>query len=755
MATILLLSLTAFSNGWKHDINFMNSSGTIFSHIYKGVIDERDHSYMLQQLQTSAGTSLNVHEYLPDGSSGFVKQVILPSAQTWGIPGHNGGGIAVDETHVYVVKEFHPTNPAATAFMEIYALDKTNPSSNWVSLGVIHGELYTTELAVKDGFLYLHGYAQKTANHSVEFSGNGNSILINSIPANTSHAIVAKFQLNGHTNNSATPIWAKRVFSSGHSGSGNLQLDAQNNIYLGGSASNGSQITGTSATINYSFGDQAATVIKMDQNGNVDLSFTPIVFSTLSAPSLMHTDRVDDLKVVSSENALYFTMKEHVRKHYLNNGSSNWATTIPNTHANRIAISGCSEMYVVGTKRISKQGAKYFAKTLNKYNGGTMSTLNSTTYNTTLGSDGEIILIQCDGDKVIAGDFKVSTPSFAIDYDQLNATNNPTFPNVTWTTNGGTGSWVGIYDDGIKGELVNDFILFGRGGREKYIFECGESILFDGTMCKNETNHFIDLWKQNSSGSYAYHGGFGWLGGQANIKDITLMAASKTPPLALPPGNYKIKLAIQNECVGWLEKLVEFTILPGQGTLDPSFNMANTPTHQNIFGNWVFGVNMSSVPNPPATEHKWDLLSVNGSSITLVQTTGWSAALSNHSFSNIPATSLYKIVHHVRDINGCAPEAQASKITGATKNGGTISMNKSTEIELYPNPATSYLMITNPAVQKGQIYLREANGKLIQTHHLTDAETHRLDLSELIDGVYLIQITYDSGETITRRFVKK
>ena len=82
-----------------------------------------------------------------------------------------------------------------------------------------------------------------------------------------------------------------------------------------------------------------------------------------------------------------------------------------------------------------------------------------------------------------------------------------------------------------------------------------------------------------------------------------------------------------------------------------------------------------------------------------------------------------------------------------------LSVNENEEIswEIYPNPANTYLNIELNSQTASEIYLFDLSGKLLKR----TAFTSRLDFMNLIPGMYILKIQLSSGETLTKKFIKK
>jgi hypothetical protein len=75
------------------------------------------------------------------------------------------------------------------------------------------------------------------------------------------------------------------------------------------------------------------------------------------------------------------------------------------------------------------------------------------------------------------------------------------------------------------------------------------------------------------------------------------------------------------------------------------------------------------------------------------------------------------------------------------------------EMNIFPNPASSYSNISGLGDGKKTIRLFNSVGQVLQVFG-TDSDEHRLDLSSLSSGMYLVQIA--QGEfTLSRKLIKQ
>jgi hypothetical protein len=105
----------------------------------------------------------------------------------------------------------------------------------------------------------------------------------------------------------------------------------------------------------------------------------------------------------------------------------------------------------------------------------------------------------------------------------------------------------------------------------------------------------------------------------------------------------------------------------------------------------------------------------------------------------------------VTDINGCS-DTSAVYIVNTTGGGGSTSVNNvsvSSNIKIYPNPATSTLTIDADVAVN--VTILGIDGRMIM--HQDNA--HTLDISDLPNGMYMVMI-YDQNNVLlsTAKFAK-
>ncbi|MEX1002625.1 MAG: T9SS type A sorting domain-containing protein [Crocinitomicaceae bacterium] len=78
---------------------------------------------------------------------------------------------------------------------------------------------------------------------------------------------------------------------------------------------------------------------------------------------------------------------------------------------------------------------------------------------------------------------------------------------------------------------------------------------------------------------------------------------------------------------------------------------------------------------------------------------------------------------------------------------------ESSALQLFPNPAHELLNVKLSLHSKGELILRNLSGKQLMRLPVQPLELLLVDVSHLVEGVYIIQFESDHGEVITKRLV--
>jgi len=90
-----------------------------------------------------------------------------------------------------------------------------------------------------------------------------------------------------------------------------------------------------------------------------------------------------------------------------------------------------------------------------------------------------------------------------------------------------------------------------------------------------------------------------------------------------------------------------------------------------------------------------------------------------------------------------------------------ISVNEiyKTELTIYPNPATDYIYIISPSIKRGQgavfeIKIYNTLGQCVIVERIPTS-IHRIDISQLPDGMYICRINYGEDAFVKKFIIKR
>ncbi|WP_137905978.1 S8/S53 family peptidase [Chryseobacterium sp. 2VB] len=90
--------------------------------------------------------------------------------------------------------------------------------------------------------------------------------------------------------------------------------------------------------------------------------------------------------------------------------------------------------------------------------------------------------------------------------------------------------------------------------------------------------------------------------------------------------------------------------------------------------------------------------------------------------------------------------------TGTTL--GTAEVKINSEVNITPNPAKDFVNVSLGRYSKGTVTIYDASGKLIKTVNV-DKNSGKIDVSELVRGMYLFTIALDDNTKITKKVMKQ
>ncbi|HNP67894.1 MAG TPA: T9SS type A sorting domain-containing protein [Aequorivita sp.] len=85
-----------------------------------------------------------------------------------------------------------------------------------------------------------------------------------------------------------------------------------------------------------------------------------------------------------------------------------------------------------------------------------------------------------------------------------------------------------------------------------------------------------------------------------------------------------------------------------------------------------------------------------------------------------------------------------------------VSENNSSTYSIHPNPAKNELFITaQNTTQNLKIKIFNIEGKLLSTQNITLQDQKAIDVSQLLSGIYFLNVEDESGNTTIKKFIKE
>lgn len=310
-------------------------------------------------------------------------------------------------------------------------------------------------------------------------------------------------------------------------------------------------------------------------------------------------------------------------------------------------------------------------------------------------------------------------------------------------------------------------------------FTTCEKIYLNGLASQNDQNHYIDVWRRPIGTQVPFvwvgnYGANGWTASPAGVVDIT----NAMDVSFLPNYEYRIKLATQNACVGWVESYRDITVI--SNTPNPvvhiESNVQGTPvtsiqscqsiylveTYESSHGNnydhyyldlWMRDYNLGG-------SFQWIANSGSNGWTTgvLPQRLDIKSIFSNQGISFIPGKE-YQVKLALS--NTCNPWVETTtnfNITNCIQgiqlsSGESIESSEDKTIEklsVFPNPVSNTMNVSMRDYAKLEIL--NSVGQILLT---TIRNSSAVDVSGLKEGVYFVRITKPDGTVIETQFIKK
>jgi hypothetical protein len=90
----------------------------------------------------------------------------------------------------------------------------------------------------------------------------------------------------------------------------------------------------------------------------------------------------------------------------------------------------------------------------------------------------------------------------------------------------------------------------------------------------------------------------------------------------------------------------------------------------------------------------------------------------------------------------------------AQNDNNAIELVNNYELNLYPNPASEF-MVLDIVERNASIYrITDLTGKVIMQGNINNAGSRQLDVSQLQVGYYLLSVEFNDGKIVSKRFIK-
>ncbi len=81
--------------------------------------------------------------------------------------------------------------------------------------------------------------------------------------------------------------------------------------------------------------------------------------------------------------------------------------------------------------------------------------------------------------------------------------------------------------------------------------------------------------------------------------------------------------------------------------------------------------------------------------------------------------------------------------------------SESAGVTIFPSPASNYIHLTSNHSQISEVGIFDIRGRLIEWREAVDLYDVRMEIADLVNGIYLTHIALEDGTVVIRRFVKE
>ncbi|MDH4473772.1 MAG: T9SS type A sorting domain-containing protein [Fluviicola sp.] len=312
-------------------------------------------------------------------------------------------------------------------------------------------------------------------------------------------------------------------------------------------------------------------------------------------------------------------------------------------------------------------------------------------------------------------------------------------------------------------------------------FTTCQRIFLNGLASVNDQNHYIDVWKKATGSGNPFvwagnYGATGWTATPAGVVDIT-NAMDNTFDAGY---DYRIKMATQNTCTGWVESTVDISVVAGVPPPNPVTQIeGNTPglattilqecdgvylveTYESTHGNnytqyfvdlwerdyalggqfqWIGQIGGNGW-TPGIMPARLNIKSIfNGQGIYFIPGKEYQVklALANSCSSWVPYISKFRIINCTQPLQKSTNENDPD----------SIHSDESGKLTVSPNPAENTITLSADGFEKTLIL-----NSLGQTVISNNDGSSLIDISMLPSGFYLVVATAPNGKQQQTTFIK-
>ena len=325
--------------------------------------------------------------------------------------------------------------------------------------------------------------------------------------------------------------------------------------------------------------------------------------------------------------------------------------------------------------------------------------------------------------------------------------------------------------------IQDNFLTNGTG--TTILNEC-DNIVLNGFVSEREDKFYIDVWRKpfNSQSPYVWAGRYntpnnGWTFTSVGLVDLTY-----TTGVNFVPGwDYRVKLAVGNDCHGWVESTQDFRIYKGGNAPAPEFHMERYLVGypiQNFSACHEMWLVETGEANTGYNYDKWHLAMWErpiGSSVPFTWKGNYTYANGGWVNGHLPARldlktafansnnpivggKEYRVQLAMRNpCSGWVAAIETFNVELCSSSMRMANNDSSTNLNaltVAPNPSKDIIVPSIKEYQSFQII--DGMGRVVLTE---DVKLDQIDIQSLPAGIYRLQLVLESGNTISANFVKQ